>query len=144
VTPCGPRVRLRSLILSGPRAGPGLRPFGPLRIPEEADHRFRSKPKASRYEPQINPTYAELARHYEVVVIPARPRRPRDKAKVERGVLLAERWILAVLRRGGTTTESASSEGAASRLPAMKAVPVRPWPPSVAALGNTRESATGT
>jgi len=50
------------------------------------------------YEPEINPAYAELARHYGVAVIPARPRKPRDKAKVEQGVLLAERWILACLR----------------------------------------------
>jgi transposase len=54
--------------------------------------------KAHRYEPEINPTYAELARHYDVAVVPARSRKPRDKAKVEQGVLLAERWILAVLR----------------------------------------------
>ena len=51
-----------------------------------------------RYEPDLNPTYAELARHYGAAVIPARVRRPRDKAKVEQGVLLAERWILAALR----------------------------------------------
>jgi transposase len=51
------------------------------------------------YEPDINPTYAELARHYGAAVIPARKRKPRDKAKVEQGVLLAERWILAVLRK---------------------------------------------
>ena len=54
--------------------------------------------RAHRYEPELNPTYAELARHYDAVVIPARPYRPRDKAKVEAGVLLAERWILAALR----------------------------------------------
>ena len=50
------------------------------------------------YEPDINPTYAELARHYGAAVVPARVRKPRDKAKVEQGVLLAERWILAALR----------------------------------------------
>lgn len=54
--------------------------------------------KASRYEPEINPTYAEMASHYGTVVIPARPRKPRDKAKAEAGVLLVKRWILAVLR----------------------------------------------
>jgi transposase len=51
-----------------------------------------------RYEPDINPTYLEMAQHYGVTVIPARPRRPRDKAKVEAGVLIAQRWILALLR----------------------------------------------
>lgn len=54
--------------------------------------------KAHRYEPTLNATYAELAAHYGCAVIPARARKPRDKAKVEQGVLLAERWILAVLR----------------------------------------------
>lgn len=51
-----------------------------------------------RYEPTVNRTYAELARHYGAVVIPARALKPRDKAKVEASVLVAQRWILAVLR----------------------------------------------
>lgn len=54
---------------------------------------------ACYYEPDLNPSYQELATHYGVTVIPARPRHPRDKAKVEAGVQLAERWILARLRR---------------------------------------------
>jgi transposase len=55
--------------------------------------------KACRYEPDLNRTYQEMAAHYGVAVIPARPRKPRDKAKVEAGVLLVERWILAALRK---------------------------------------------
>lgn len=51
-----------------------------------------------RYEPDINATYLEMAQHYGVTVIPARPRRPRDKAKVEGGVLVVQRWIVARLR----------------------------------------------
>ena len=51
-----------------------------------------------RYEPDINPTYQDLADHYDTTVIPARPKHPRDKAKVESAVLVAERWILAALR----------------------------------------------
>jgi hypothetical protein len=51
-----------------------------------------------RYEPAINATYAELSQHYGTAVVPARPRKPRDKAKVEGGVLIAQRWILASLR----------------------------------------------
>jgi len=51
-----------------------------------------------RYEPEIQRTYEEMAAHYGTVVIPARPRKPRDKAKVEVGVQVAERWILARLR----------------------------------------------
>jgi len=54
--------------------------------------------RAHRFEPDINPTYAELAAHFGCAVIPARPYRPRDKAKAEQGVLLAERWVLAALR----------------------------------------------
>jgi transposase len=54
--------------------------------------------RADRYEPDLNPTYQDLARHYGVAVIPARSRKPRDKAKVEAGVLVVERWILARLR----------------------------------------------
>ena len=54
--------------------------------------------KACRYEPDLNPTYQDLARHYRTAVVPARVRKPKDKAKVEAGVLLVERWILAALR----------------------------------------------
>lgn len=54
--------------------------------------------KACRYEPDLNPTYHDLAQHYGVAVIPARPMHPKDKAKVEAGVLVAQRWILAALR----------------------------------------------
>ena len=50
------------------------------------------------YDPEINLTYQELAEHYGFAVIPARCRKPKDKAKVEGGVLIAERWILAALR----------------------------------------------
>jgi transposase len=53
---------------------------------------------ASRYEPGVNRTYQELAAHYGTTVMPTRPRKPRDKAKVEGAVLIVERWILARLR----------------------------------------------
>lgn len=54
--------------------------------------------KACRYEPDINPTYHELAKYYGTVVMPTRVNSPKDKAKVESGVLVVERWILAALR----------------------------------------------
>lgn len=54
--------------------------------------------RACRYDPDLNPTYQEFAMHYGVGVVPARPYRPRDKAKVEVGVQVVERWILAALR----------------------------------------------
>ena len=52
----------------------------------------------NRYEPEINRTYAELARHYDAVVIPARVATPTDKPKVEVSVQIAQRWVLAALR----------------------------------------------
>jgi transposase len=54
---------------------------------------------ASWYEPGIQRTYEDLAEHYGTTVIPARPKRPRDKAIVEVGVQVAQRWILARLRK---------------------------------------------
>ena len=54
--------------------------------------------RAHRYEPEINRTYADLAYHYGFAVIPARAAKPRDKAKVEVGVQIVERWMLARLR----------------------------------------------
>jgi transposase len=53
---------------------------------------------ACRYEPDINPTYQEMASHYGTAVLPTRVRKPRDKAKVEAGVQVVQRWILARLR----------------------------------------------
>ena len=53
---------------------------------------------ACRYDPQPNATYAEMAQHYGTAILPARPRKPKDKAKAEAGVQLVERWILARLR----------------------------------------------
>ena len=50
------------------------------------------------YEPDLNRTFQEMADHYDTVIIPARVRKPRDKAKVENAVLVAQRWILASLR----------------------------------------------
>jgi transposase len=51
-----------------------------------------------RYEPDLNPSYQEFARYYGVAVVPTRVRKPKDKAKVEVGVQVVERWILARLR----------------------------------------------
>jgi transposase len=53
---------------------------------------------ACRYEPTVQRTYEEMAQHYGTTVLPARPAHPRDKAKVERAVQVAQRWILARLR----------------------------------------------
>jgi transposase len=54
--------------------------------------------KPHRYDPDLNRAYAEFATHYGTAILPARVRKPRDKAKVETGVQIVERWILARLR----------------------------------------------
>jgi transposase len=53
---------------------------------------------ACRYEPGIQRSYEEMAQHYGTVILPARPAHPRDKAKVEGGVRIAQRWILGRIR----------------------------------------------
>ena len=54
--------------------------------------------KACFYEPDVNLTYEDMAKHYGTVIVPARPKKPRDKAKVEVGVQVATRWVIAKLR----------------------------------------------
>jgi len=54
---------------------------------------------ACYYEPDLNPTYLELARHYGTAVLPTRVRHPKDKAKVEKGVQVVEYWLIAPLRK---------------------------------------------
>jgi hypothetical protein len=54
--------------------------------------------KACLYDPLVNRTYADMAAHYGTAILPARPRRPRDKAKVEQAALIVERWLLGRLR----------------------------------------------
>lgn len=65
----------------------------------EVDDNLKSAvTKACRYDPDLNRTFTEFAQYYGVAVVPARPRAPKDKAKVENAVLIAQRWILACLR----------------------------------------------
>jgi transposase len=54
--------------------------------------------RSDRYEPTIGPLYAKLAEHYGFVVLPARVRKPQDKALVENTVLNIQRYILGRLR----------------------------------------------
>ncbi|KAI3479615.1 hypothetical protein L1887_58342 [Cichorium endivia] len=80
--------------------------------------------KAHRYEPGINPSYRDLAEHYGVAVLPARSRKPKDKAKVEVGVQVVERWILAVLRKPPVLLARRTQHGnqPAARTPQSKAL----------------------
>jgi transposase len=81
--------------------------------------------KTCRYEPKLNPSYAELAEHYGVAVMPARVRKPKDKAKVEAGVQLVQRWILAALRNRTFFTLDELNEGIAGLLTRLNAKPFR-------------------
>lgn len=54
--------------------------------------------KTHRYEPEINPSYQQLAAHYQTAIVPARPYKPKDKSKAEVAVQIVERWIMARLR----------------------------------------------
>jgi transposase len=78
---------------------------------QNAFHYFGGVPKAvvpdclksavktpDNYEPDINPQYADFARHYQTTILPARPNRPRDKALVEGAVRIVYAWIFAALR----------------------------------------------
>ena len=83
-----------------------------------------------RYEPDINRTYEEMAAHYGVAVVPARRQKPRDKAKVEAGVLLIERWILAALRKHRFFSLAEVNTAIASLLPGVNDRPFRKAPGS--------------
>jgi transposase len=69
-----------------------------------------------RYEPGINRSYQEFAEHYGVAILPARPKKPRDKAKVEKAVQEVERQILAPLRHEQFTSFTALNAAIAQRL----------------------------
>jgi len=86
--------------------------------------------RAHRYEPDINPTYAEMAAHFGCAVIPARAGKPRDKAKAENGVLQAERWILAALRQRTFFSLAEANAAIAERVAWLNARPFRKLPGS--------------
>lgn len=82
-------------------------------VPDNLKSGVRS---ACFYEPDINPSYKELADHYGTVVIPTRVKKPRDKAKVENAVLQVERWVLAPLRKQTFFSLEALNDALRSRL----------------------------
>lgn len=73
--------------------------FGGVPVATTPDNLKSGVTKACYYDPEVNASYAELARHYGTVILPTRTYRPRDKAAVEAGVLVVERWVLAPLRK---------------------------------------------
>jgi transposase len=83
-----------------------------------------------RYEPDVNATYAEMAAHYGLAIVPARSYKPRDKAKAEAGVLLAERWIIARLRNQRFTSLAELNVAIADLLEWINARPFKKLPGS--------------
>jgi transposase len=81
-----------------------------------------------RYEPELNQTYRELAEHYGFAVMPARPYKPRDKAKAEVGVQIAQRWIIAALRHRKFFSLADLNEAIAELLERLNARPFRKRP----------------
>src|SRR3989442_8884078 len=78
-----------------------------------------------RYEPGVQRTYEEFAKHYGTVILPARPGKPRDKAKAEAGVLVVTRWILARLRHETFFSLAALNARIADCLADLNARPMR-------------------
>jgi transposase len=81
-----------------------------------------------RYEPDLNPTYREMAEHYGLAIVPARPYKPRDKAKAEAGVQVAQRWIVAALRHRKFRKLAELNEAIAVLLDKMNQRPFRKRP----------------
>lgn len=86
--------------------------------------------KACLYDPDINPTYQDLANHYETAILPARSGKPKDKAKVEAGVLLVQRWILAALRNRTFFSLTELNEAMAGLLEKLNNKPFKKLPGS--------------
>ena len=92
------------------------------------DNLLSAVTKTCRYEPDINPTYAEMAAHYGVAVIPARVRKPKDKAKAEVGVQIVQRFILAGLRKRTFFTLAEANAAIRERLIMLNNRPFRKLP----------------
>ena len=83
--------------------------------------------KACRYDPGVQRTTAELGRYYDTTILPARPKSPRDKAKVEVGVQIAERWMLACIRNETFTSLGALNARLAGLTSALNARTMRTY-----------------
>jgi transposase len=86
--------------------------------------------KACWYEPEINPSYLELARHFGTIILPTRAAHPRDKAAVESGVLVVERWVLAPLRHRRFFSPAELNEAIAANTAEVNGRPFRGQPTS--------------
>lgn len=86
--------------------------------------------KPDYYEPDLNPSYHDLALHYGVAVVPTRVRKPKDKAKVENAVLIAERWIMAALRNRTFYSLDELREAVLEKLEVLNSKPFQKFPGS--------------
>ena len=84
--------------------------------------------KACRYDPELNPSYQQLAEHYQVAILPARPYKPKDKSKAEVGVQIVENWILARLRHHTFFTLAEANQCIRSLLEELNSRPFRRLP----------------
>lgn len=84
--------------------------------------------KAHRYDPDINPSYQQLASHYQCAIVPARPYRPKDKAKAEVAVQIVERWIMARLRHQTFFTLASLNRAIAALLEDLNQRPFKKLP----------------
>ena len=84
--------------------------------------------KACRYDPELNPSYQQLAEHYQVAILPARPYKPKDKSKAEVGVQIVENWILARLRHHTFFTLAEANQRIRSLLEELNSRPFRRLP----------------
>lgn len=84
--------------------------------------------KPDRYEPDLNPTYYEMAKHYGTAILPARSRKPKDKSKVENGVLNVERKLLAPIRNQKFFTLSELNQVLKTGLEKMNNTPFQKLP----------------
>ena len=96
-----------------------LRFFGGVPALLVPDNLKAAVTQASRYEPKINETYAEMAAHYGTAILPARPYKPKAKVKAEVAVQVVERWILARLRHQTFFSLAALNAAIAEPLPAL-------------------------
>jgi transposase len=93
--------------------------------------------RAHRYEAELNRTYEEMAAWYGCAIIPARPRRPRDKAKVESGVQVATRWVTAALRHRTFFSVTEANAAIAERVAWLNRRPFKKLPGSRGELFET-------
>jgi transposase len=103
----------------------GYEYFGCAPQVEVIDNLKSGVTKACRYDPDLNRTFTEFTEHYGVAVVPARPKKPKDKAKVENAVLIAQWWILARLRNRVFYSLAALNEAIAELVAAFNDKPMQ-------------------